>query len=378
FVLLYSHELRMYTQVMLLVTVYLSLYLRARRKMDRLSWLGFGLVALLAVYTHMLAALPLVGVGCHALYHRAERGALWRTVAVGVLLLVLYVPWLGTIVSEQEQVTGSLRPLWQETALNPVKPLTAVAFLLLGSPPSLRPWLSEVVSGQFVLVYVAFSWFMTLSLLLLSVLIGWKGRKTGRLAGMFLPVAVLAATMSPTLIYLVRPFFLPERTMAAAVPCLFLFLGWAGSQKGTPLPWLVGLLGVGMLGGSVGYLLSEPAKPPYRGVMEYVAAGYEVGDVIVHTSDGSYLPALRYGEWANHYLVAGDPDPRKPVPVYEAVGGALVEAEEIEVAERLWLVVALEHSLEWQKERVGVILAGYEVVEVEEMGGVQVYLLEKE
>jgi hypothetical protein len=86
--------------------------------------------------------------------------------------------------------------------------------------------------------------------------------------------------------------------------------------------------------------------------MEFVAQQRQPGDAVLHTSDGSYFPALRYVDFAAHGLLAGDPDPRKPIPVYEAVGGEVWSLEEARTkGTRLWLVVALEHSADWQVEQ---------------------------
>jgi hypothetical protein len=108
-----------------------------------------------------------------------------------------------------------------------------------------------------------------------------------------------------------------------------------------------------MVAGLLLYHTGEVVKPPYREATAILQEEWQAGDLILHTSDGSYLPALRYLDQPEQVLLAGDPDPRKPEFVYEALGGAVWSRERaIERAERLWLVVALEHSVEWQQEQV--------------------------
>jgi uncharacterized membrane protein len=82
FHILYSHELRMYTQLMLLVVVGTLVYWQARQKKLIGWWLLFGAVFLLAVYTHLFAFLALAGIGLHALLeYRQNRSAFWQTIS---------------------------------------------------------------------------------------------------------------------------------------------------------------------------------------------------------------------------------------------------------------------------------------------------------
>jgi hypothetical protein len=109
--------------------------------------------------------------------------------------------------------------------------------------------------------------------------------------------------------------------------------------------------------------------------MDYVESNRQDGDVVLHTSDGSYLPALRYVDFGNHAVLAGDPDPRKPIPVYEALGGELWTRERaLGTGNRLWLIVALEHSLDWQQEQASYFAEQYRLVDQQDFGGISVYL----
>ncbi|MCP4416553.1 MAG: hypothetical protein GY805_08020, partial [Chloroflexi bacterium] len=67
FHILYSHELRMYTQVMFLVVVATAVQWQARKNGSSGWWLVAGGCWLLAVYTHLFAFLALAGMGLHAL-----------------------------------------------------------------------------------------------------------------------------------------------------------------------------------------------------------------------------------------------------------------------------------------------------------------------
>jgi len=163
--------------------------------------------------------------------------------------------------------------------------------------------------------------------------------------------------------------------MAAASPFLIILLAWGSARRRSPLPYLVITASVIMFSGTILYLAGEPIKPPYREVINFVAQNRAEGDAVLHTSDGSYLPALRYAELPHHAVLAGDPDPRKPLAVYQALGGSVwTLPQATAAAERLWLIVALEHSIEWQQEQVAYFAEHYVELESYDFSGVVVKL----
>jgi mannosyltransferase len=364
FHLLYSHELRMYALLMLLTTLCAWAYIQAREK-DEPKWWGlFALLAFLALYTHLFTLFFLTAVGLHAVIYHQQRRALHNTIGVGLLLALLFVPWLLVLSAEAEAGMGSMRPLLadREMAADPLRWLTTPAFLIFG--PAFRVWHTAVVL------------FLTLTLLIILPL---ELRKAGReqpLRWAALPLLpILLILGAPLLLYYARPFFLPERTMAAASPFMMILLAWGVTRRHSPLPLLVGATAVTMLIGSWLYLTGPPVKPPYRAVVQHVVQHRLEGDIVLHTSDGSYLPALRYANIPNHLLLAGDPQPRKPLPVYQAFGGEVWDREQVEIfADRLWLIVALEHSIEWQQEQAQYFADHYRLLERHDFGGVAVFL----
>ncbi|MEI2610901.1 MAG: glycosyltransferase family 39 protein [Candidatus Promineifilaceae bacterium] len=361
FQILYSHELRMYTLLMLLVTLTVWAYGRARPQTGYGWWVLFCLLGAAAMYTHLFAAMTLLAIGLYALVHQQARAALWRTIGAGFGIILLYIPWLLVLFRGQTQAVGGLRPLLQSFTYNPILPLTAPTFLLFG--------LSRT------LIYSGLALFLTLALLVVLLLEGRKAWRQGSGSGLLLPALIVFLTMGiPLAVYLVRPFFLPERTLAAAAPFLLLLLAWGLSRWGSPLPYLVGGAAALMVVGTLIYLLGPAQKPPYREVMAYVTAHSQPDDVILHTSDGSYLPALYYTEWPDHGLLAGDPDPRKAAAVYEAFGGKVWPREAITAGERLWLIVALEHSEEWQITQADYFAQNYPLLERQNIGGIEIYL----
>jgi uncharacterized membrane protein len=364
FHILYSHELRMYTLLMLLTTVCAWAYVRAREKDTPGWWALFGLPALLALYTHLFTVLFLMAVAVHALIYCHQARVLRHTIVTGLVLAVLFVPWLLVLLGETQSGMGSMRPLLadRETIADPLRWLTVPAFLLFGQ--AMNFW------------HVAVVLFVTLAVLLILPLELRRAGREGSIEPIALPFLVVLLVIGlPVMLYYLRPFFLPERTMAAASPFLVILLVWGMGRARTPLPLLVTVSGLVMLTGSWLYLIGPPTKPPYRDVIRFVAENRQSGDAVLHTSDGSYLPALRYADFPNHALLAGDPHPRKPEPVYLALGGRLWSRSEAATAgSRLWLIVALEHSIEWQTEQATYFANTYPILEQHDFAGIQLLL----
>jgi hypothetical protein len=142
---------------------------------------------------------------------------------------------------------------------------------------------------------------------------------------------------------------------------------------------LYGLLAV-LIALSLGYYYfdSRFAKPPYRDAAALIAEQAGTDDIELHISDGSYLPFLYYERPVPVYLLKGDPDARKPEPVYALMGGQTIGLEEALTQDRrIWLVVALEHSWEYQQHTLNRFLAQRTVVEEHSVGGIDVYLLDE-
>ncbi len=363
FHILYSHELRMYTLLMLLIVAGTGTYYHARQKMSSGWWIAAGLLFLLAVYTHLFAFLALAGVGFHALLtYRHNKRAFWATVAITAVLLMCFLPWLNLMLAESEPALGSLRPLQQATGVNPLKPLTAPVFLLFGMSSSF--W----YSGLLLFTFFAYAGIFLLEL-----------RKLGRRhvsSGLWLTLLIIVCVLGlPLGVYLVRPFFLPERTLAAAAPFLIIWFAWGVTRRQSPLPYLSGLALLLMLVGTINYHLGPLIKPPYREAAAFVTQNNQPDEVVLHTSDGSYLPALRYAPQLTQGLLAGDPDPRKPVSVYEAMDGQVWTLDELAGKQngRFWLVVAIEHSEAWQIEQKNIISSAYSLLDEQSIGGIQIY-----
>ncbi len=367
FHILYSHELRMYTLLIFLSTIVILTYLKARQTGQNRYWFLFGATAVLTMYTHLFTAFVLLAIGTHTLANWRDKNNLYKTIAVGLIILVLFSPWLYMLAQESQSDIGSLRPLQTDSELfNPIKPITSIAFLLFGQASTI--WYAGTV------------FFLVLATTIVFVMDLLKARKQGEdISFLQLPILLILLSIGiPNLVYFINPFFLPERTMAAAAPFILILLAWGMARKHSPLPYLVGATAVTMFIGTIIYLTTDNlVKPPYRDMIQFVAEQQQQGDVIVHTSDGSYIPSLSYVNLPGHILLDGDPDMRKPNGVYQALGGEIEGQEKIKaIADRLWLIVVLEHSVEWQQEQVDYFNEQYALLETHDFNGISVYLYE--
>jgi 4-amino-4-deoxy-L-arabinose transferase-like glycosyltransferase len=367
FHILYSQELRMYTQLMVLVTLAAGAYMKGRRTGRQIWWLLFGIASLGALYTHLFTVFFLLAVGAHALVSWRDRRSLWLTLGIGIGLTILFLPWLFVLMSETQAESGSLRPLSTDVALvafDPIKPLTTLSFLLFGLASNI--------------LYAGVALFLAVALLVMLSLEMVKRRRESGHEQLFLPaMAVLCIVGLPIAAYYLRPLFLPDRTMAAALPFLLVLISWGATRCKTPVPMLIGATLVAMIFGFGQYLVGEPIKSPYREAMAYVTREWQPGDVIVHTSDYSYLPALRYTDLPQHVLLDGRPGPLKPEAALKAMGGGVWNMAEIDAAGgRIWLIVALVDNLEWQQEQASYFAANYIQLQRHQVGGVEVFLFQ--
>jgi hypothetical protein len=95
---------------------------------------------------------------------------------------------------------------------------------------------------------------------------------------------------------------------------------------------------------------------------------------VIHTSVGSFLPFLFYDPPDEHYLLGGEPNPRKPAETYELFGGRITTLETADTYQRVWLVVALDHSVDYQRAQIRWFDENFLLVEDRRVGAIVVRL----
>jgi len=182
------------------------------------------------------------------------------------------------------------------------------------------------------------------------------------------------------LISLAQPLFVERRLLPASLG-LLLLLGW-GIIHARPrrLNKILGVAVVSLMFLALPDYYFNPAvqKIPMREVAERVAAQWQPGDVVIHTSDTSALAFAYYRPELPGFFLAGDPDYENLTNRGRAqrIAGLEPVSRESTVASarRVWLVVTLDHQVDYQRNRVVEFDALCQRVEHQNISGVDVLL----
>jgi uncharacterized membrane protein len=354
----YAQEARMYTLLALLTSLSLLFFLKVIQSNRRQSWLFFGLILALGVYTHYFIIFVLLAYHLYLLlYWRRYRG-LWRAMLMtDLLLLLIFVPQLINFFSQSQEV---FTDYWLGSP-NPLALFTTIYFFVV-SFTMLPQW-------TFVGLFVVLSW-LALAIFELT----WQTKKSPALRRrlVLLCLGVFTPLLTVLIISQVKPIFL-ERTLIICTPFLIVLLAWAtaATHRRSPLPYLAGILGV-LLMVSLYRFYFEPSvqKPPLRQAAVFINAQFEPGDMVLHTSVGSFVPFLFYHMPVEHYLLWGDPDPRKSKNAFEQFGGRITTRDQLSRHQRVWLVVELDHSVDYQLAQVEWFDATYPLIQEEDINGI--------
>lgn len=325
----YSQEVRLYALLMALAAAYC---LVAWRDGGRRGALLAGVIGAAALYTHPLAGLflPVPALAGLAGSGRFRK----RDLVPPAVAALLFLPWSISLIAQSSRV---LTTFWADP-VSPVQPLLSLAVFAFG--PALGP--VELAIGLALIFSVSLA----------------GPRRAGCRAGLAGPWPALLLTVLPPilllLLSLVRPLYLDRVLIASGLGlALLVGLAWAflplGPRAGAAVVWIA-LAGLGLVRGQVDPAL---AKPPQREAAAFLNQVARPGDVVLHTSDGSFYPFLVYSSRLDNRLLAGDPEytagsPRGrwtervlALPVWDV-------ADVAAATDRVWLIVALDHSVEWQ------------------------------
>jgi uncharacterized membrane protein len=363
----YSQETRMYTQLTFLCVVTLICFYRAKMTGASSWWLATGFITATAAATHLFTSLILAAMNVYVLFYRRE--AMVKMLLIDLAALIVVAPHLSNMLGSTEYRVGGLRPLVGKSRPSLLFPLTAIHLLLTGY--SIGPRLMPVALFCTLAIFTVTLWEVGRAIRCRSE--GWRSL-------LLLSLVVGITLLGPFTLAQIQPIFLPERTLLIALPSMVLLISWGICEvrRKTPLPALgIGLILVMVLSLWGYYVDPDFQKPPMREAAALVQKGFEEGDAVLHTSDGSYLPFLIYLGDSDHFLLQGDPDPRKPEAVYRMWGGELVRKGDLrDRFERLWLIVALDHSVEFQQQALAWFEARNPSLERYDVGGIGIYLLD--
>lgn len=358
----YAQEARMYTLLALLTTLSLLFFLKAVKHNRWQIWGIYWLCLALGFYTHYFIVFVILVYHLYLLLNWRRHYHLWKAILItDSLLLLVFLPQVVTFLDQSREV---LAGYW------------------LGKP-SLLAFFTTIYffiasfTVPFQLTFIGL--FVTLSWLAIGSYEVYRNiRSTQTLRhrfyllclGAFLPLVIVLAISQ------VRPIFL-ERTLIICTPFLVLLLAWTltASRRRSPVPYLSGILSVLLVISLYRFYFDPSAqKPPLRLAAAQINMALEPNDMVVHTSVGSFMPFLFYQPPAEHYLLWGDPDARKSAKTFELFGGRIITRDNIAGHGRLWLVVELDHSIDYQRDQVSWFDERFSLIDEMEIGGIFVRL----
>ncbi len=364
----FAQEARMYALLGWLSLAALFFFVRAWRDGKTRNWVLFIIAMTLAFYTHTLAFLNLLALDVFVLTRRRELHARWRGLAGAHLAIGgLFAPWVIILVQQVARVQSGF---WG--TMPSVANLITTPYLFL---------FSDVLPA----VMVPIALFVALALIVFAAVATIRAIGARRADSSAL-LLVLSISFVPLLalfgLSFTRPIYV-ERTLLPASFGLYLLIAW--SMLNAPPRALLVPLGAMLL---LGMLVALPEyyynpanqKPPMREAVRTLSARFQPGDVIAHTSDSSALAFMYYAPNLPSYFIAGDPDYVTETTRGRSgrVAGLVPETVSTIVAghSRVWLVVALDHNVDYQKSREQEFEARFRNVAKLDVGGIAAFLFE--
>ena len=338
----YAQEVRMYALLALLVMGAAWFLVKAIHQPERVGiWVGFGLCAAAAQYTHNLAFVYLLPISMVALATR-KRGIILRTVLAGIGAIFLYLPWLLQLPDQFARLQWAY---WLEAP-----GWTEVLQLLVhytGSLPA-PAWALPI------------QLFVSLLSLCLALLIMARsvqhGLKKARQAGLILWLSV-----APPVFMVGLSIWQPVFLLRALLPAAMFFTMWiVWCFRSALIPvWvrrsIFGLLALSYAVGLYGWF-SYQGFPyaPFETINVYLRANVEEGDTILHSNKLTALPARYTDPELNHTYLADAPGSASDTlarATQEVLGFIAVDEPNVLLPSSgdVWLIMFQQEEREYQE-----------------------------
>ncbi|MBN8654185.1 MAG: glycosyltransferase family 39 protein [Anaerolineae bacterium] len=266
-------EIRMY--MMLAFWLTLATYTLLKRQ-----WILFSLAAALAQYTHNLAAIYLIPLALTPVFQRDWKTLRSLTLA-GVGSLILYSPWLMQLPAQISKVTSSF---WVEKpGIEKIFTLILMYLPHLPLPGYLLP-----VGLLFATLVIALAAFQT-----------YRARKDisgNSNKGLWLAYLSFAPPLFLWMVSQISPIYV-ERALLPAHAIFCIWLAWAFTQTKLPQPVQVFTLCLILIASGMGVYQHITYRGfPYTSpaLTQNLNSKLQQGDVVIHSSKLSYLPAFYF------------------------------------------------------------------------------------
>lgn len=363
--LFYAQEARMYTQLLLLTLLSGCCFFQALRT-DLYQWWGvFVLAATLAAYTAYFAFPVFAAMGMYVLLVERQRQRIFCFFAAMIVVGVLYLPWVSVFLAQTRAVIDTY---WIAQPSPLVLFTTLSGFFISYTLPSF--WIAVSLVTTLLIIFVVLN----------------DGRHVFRRKQMdakpllWLLLWGFSPLVGTFLISFIQPIF-QLRTVLTAAPAFYLLVAWGTVRsRQRQVNLFLFLPTVALMLFSLFNFYFNPAfeKPAWRAAAAYVNTHTQPGDVVLHTSDSSFLPFLAYEHHVPHILLPIDPDEAsKNAPsqsIITAVGGSPQSLEtSIRGYDRAWLVVGIEHSVDYQVKQKRLFDSRYHLLEENQVGGIYIF-----
>ena len=302
----YGNEIRMYSLFTLLAIVNQYCFLRIFREKegyDRNAWFGYLVTCILGTYTHYFFSLLILGqivfVATHPRFY--SRAQIKRFVKTGVIVFVLFIPWIVTVLSIHN-AQNQAPQLPEPTSIDVANVFTQFLFGFQG------------VQVDTIII----------ALWPLSILLGFWALQKHRSISTETVYLVLSVIVPITVAFvvsvLIRPLFL-SRYLVLALPATYLLVSWIFSIYP---PRMSAVFRVGLVCVMAGMLVIQtvsahtPVKEDYLGATNYITAHGGADDAVAVTAPFTIYPVVYYyrGPANIQTIPAWDRTKSGPIPAY--------------------------------------------------------------
>ncbi|HEY3079672.1 MAG TPA: glycosyltransferase family 39 protein [Chloroflexota bacterium] len=289
-----AQNARNYAMVAALTTLATGLLLIAARREERLGWRRYAVGMLLALHTHLNAALTALG---HVLWYvgrawlRRERPSP-GAIAAGAAVAALFLPWLVYAAP----ALLAYRGYYPERVGPGEVILRTLATFSFGQYETPRRLLIGLVAG--------------LALVGAARAARRATAQRARTGGLLVLLSVGLPVLGAAALFLVRPMF-EERYLIVAAPPLIVLIAFGAGALGRIAPpfGIAALLGLAALTGPflVGYYPAvEASRPDWRGLASWIARSERPGDRVLTTGRGVADAYGYYGRGRSPLVVVDD------------------------------------------------------------------------
>lgn len=319
----YSQETRMYELVAVLAlwSSYFAVRFFVEARYASPLRAGYFVLTLLALYTHYSAFFVLAAQNVFAFFYlRKNRAGLWRWLALQVLFVVTYIPW---IIVQTSFLRGKASTRFDEWGWHGIEMIFGKTFLAFSAGLTTEFPLPQIAAA----LMLAFAVFGVYAIARRKDAVVW-----------FVPVYFLVPIMIAYIVNPIMPFFF-ERYVLVAFPGFALLLAFgldrfANRDNRAALGMLFLFVSIGAFALFNFYFNDAYAKGKYGKMMAYVSENAQAGDVLI-LNNPLQKPLYRYYAPASvpaYYFPDGDASLEEP-----RVRQAL--AELVQKSKRVWLVM---------------------------------------